>query len=216
MNCRTSRRLMHLDRPGERTERETAELREHLNGCPSCSAEASRLRQLAQVEQRLRTATIPVPELSDVKARVLLATSPPIRRRPVKPRALRIVYAFAVVAVLAWFGVEQWRMRTSHAALVGRSPRPSTSSLGPQIVYSVDAQEARTLVANGASLPPGVPASGALEVSQATASEWIESAPAFLLRTLVRRPDREARVVEALRCLESVVEVTIRFRPKGA
>jgi predicted anti-sigma-YlaC factor YlaD len=207
---------MHLDRPGERTDRETADLREHLNHCPDCSAEAATLGQLGELEQRLRSATMPVPELSDVKAHVLFATSRPEPKHLAGHRAPRIAYALAIVAVVAWFGGQQWQIRTAHAALVERSAGPNAPAIGPQIVYSVDAQEARMLVARGASLPPGIPASGAFEVTQATASEWIENAPAFLLRSLVRHPAREAQVADALKALQSVVEVTIRYRPKGA
>jgi hypothetical protein len=159
---------------------------------------------------------LPVPDLSDLRVRVLVATIRPERRSASGVRAPRVVYALALIATLAWFGGEQWRIRTSHDALVERSAEPPAPPIGPQIVYSVDAQEARQLVAHGASLPPGIPASGALEVSQAIAHEWIEHAPTFLLRTLVRRPDREAQVADALKALQSVVEVTIRYRPKGA
>lgn len=216
MNCRTSRRLMHLDRPGERTERETLELSEHLKHCSDCSAEALKLGQYADLELRLRSATEPVPDLSDVRARVLIATAPLEPRRPIGHRAPRFAYAIALAAILAWFGGEQWLNRTAHATLVERSAHPTAPAAGPQIVYSVDAREARKLAARGGSLPQGIPASGAFEVPQATASDWIENAPTYLLRTLVRQPEREAQVADVLKALQSVVEVTIRYRPKGA
>lgn len=216
MNCRTSRRLMHLDRPGERTERETANLREHLNHCPNCSAEASKIEQAAELEQRLRSAHIPVPDLTGVRTRVLVAISGPEPGLTFRPRAARFAYALALTAVLAWFGGEQWLIRSSHAALVERSVHPVPPAAGPQIVYSVDAGEARRLAARGGPFVPEIPASGALEVPQAMASDWIDNVPTYVLRTLVRRPDREAQVADVLKALQSVVEVTIRYRSKGA
>lgn len=216
MNCRTSRRLMHLDRPGELTERETTDLSEHLKHCPDCSAEALRFRQFAEFELRLRSASVPLPDLTDVRARVLIATTPLEPRRPTARRAPRLAYALALAGAVAWFGGEQWRIQASHAALVERSAEPPSPSDGPQIVYSVDAREARKLAARGDSFPAEIPAGGSFEIPQATASDWIENAPTYLLRTFVRRPDREAQVAEALKALQSIVEVTIRYRPKGA
>jgi predicted anti-sigma-YlaC factor YlaD len=215
MNCRQARRLLHLDRPGERTEREERNLQEHLATCASCAAEADGAHRLREHEGHLRSATVPVPDLSDVRARVLTAIAAPAQRTS-GHRAPRLAYALTLAVTIAWFGVEQWRVQTAHEMLSERAARSNPETVGPQLVYRVDAAHARALVAQHSTITAGLLADGTLEVPQATVQQWLENSPALLARTITRQPDQQAQIADALRFLQSAVGMAVRYRSPGA
>jgi hypothetical protein len=127
-----------------------------------------------------------------------------------------LAYAIALVAAVAWFGTDQWRLRTAHAGLVQRTSEPPPATVGPQIVYTVDASTARQLSSHVVELQPALTTHGALEVPQATALQWLERTPSHLVMTLTRQPVQQAQITKAFQILQSAVEVTIRYRSKGA
>lgn len=215
MTCRTSRYLLHLDRPGERSKAETAGLLKHLAGCPTCAAEAASAVHLHEVESCLRRSAGTTPDLSDVHGRVLVATARPARRQSVGMRSPRFAYGLALAAVMAWFGAGQWQIRSTHAALRERQERGVSAPAGPQIVYSIDARHARQLTVRAGSLPADLGTVGKLEVPQSTVREWIENAPAYLAPSLTSRHSQRVQFAEALKVLQTVADVTIRYRHTG-
>src|SRR5512135_1283604 len=56
MSCERYRRLIYLDREGERSAEESRELAKHLAGCPDCSALARKVRHAESVISSLRDA----------------------------------------------------------------------------------------------------------------------------------------------------------------
>ena len=216
MNCTESLRLMHLNRPDERSERETRSLLEHLAGCAKCAREARELEALHGMEGRLRRARVPVPDLSDVRSNVLRRIAPPASRREGWSLIPRFAYAAAVAGVCAWFIFGQWSIRHSHTDLNRRVlPEPS-SAVGPQIVYRVDAEALRSLAGSTPSLAGTFdPAGGDIEIPQSTVLRLAERSGSTAASLIIRRPSDRAAIGDLLRFLRSGVDITARYRSKG-
>ena len=98
MNCKRAHRRLSAYLDGELPNREALRLEEHLTACPSCQAEADRLRQAWQV----LSATEEIRPSPQFQAGVWNAihaaeTSPAAHRGAVVPR---LGWALALVAVL--------------------------------------------------------------------------------------------------------------------
>lgn len=217
MTCEQSRHLIHLDRPDERTALEAQELERHLQGCASCAAEALRVRAVLPMEQRIRETRIPIPILSDVRARVWAQTAGvSTRDRRSSGRPWRIAYAAAAVLSVVWFAGDQWMIQRSHEELGQRILVSAAAPTGPQIVYTVDAATARSFAERTDAAQAGWSSlEGKLEVPQSTVDDLVSAAEFHFVRTIAQRPERRAKVAEAIRIFRSAVDVTIRYRSKG-
>lgn len=226
MNCAAAQQLLHLNRPGDRTASEDADLRAHLFSCPACASEADRIANLAAVELRWRQSDVPVPDLRHVRARVLAATSRSdvlpgslidrllrLRARP----AVRVAYGTVTLAAMVWFAVGQTQVRFAQAALHQRAAVATSQTTGPEVVYAVD-RKAVALAVQAAKIdaPSVAPSSGDVEVAQSDLDEIIRLTEHELLRAMVQGTHSRARLAEVARHVRSAIVVTIRFRSPGA
>ncbi len=70
MTCDEARRLIHLYREGERTQREERALARHLEGCEACARLASEVLEDLEATALLRTEEVPAPD-QDLTDRIM-------------------------------------------------------------------------------------------------------------------------------------------------
>ena len=225
MNCETAQRLIHLNRPGERTTSEDAALQAHLLKCPGCTSAAERIGQFATLESHWRASMVEVPDLRHVRAKVLEETAGTvgpsralfgfflrIQSRPV----VRASYGVAALALTIWFALGQTQVRMARASLVSRNVTAATRVAGPQVVYAVDHQTvSRAALLSDVDLPLAAPASGTMEVSQSELEEILRLTEHQVLKAVIHGAVSRARLTEIARTIEPAILVTIRFRPSG-
>ncbi len=106
MNCDESITLLHLHRPGERTEAEESALTRHVAGCERCTAEKARIERTARAFQK--TTMLRTQPSIDLDALVDGALNERRRDVPVADRllglwerpAIRVAHALALAACL--------------------------------------------------------------------------------------------------------------------
>ncbi len=216
MTCTESRRLMHLNRPDERSEHETQALLDHVAGCGMCAREARDIEALQGLEERLREARTPVPNLFDVRSNVLRSIAHREASHAGWSWIPRLAYVTAVAGVCGWFMFGQWSIRRSNMDLNQRILPAPSSSVGPQIVYRVDAAAVRTLAESTSSLTGSfAPDGGDIEIPQSSVIRLAERSSSTAASLIVRRPADRAAIGDLLQFLRSGIDVTVRYRSKG-
>jgi anti-sigma-K factor RskA len=130
-------------------EAERIEFEKHLATCETCRAEVASLveaaTQLATLTETEPPAPLRAKVLADIATVRPLAprTTPPERRRSLRPRLVALAAAAAVV-VGAGAGVTAWHPWESGHSSVALSPE--------QVIAAADVQRTQTTLANGASL----------------------------------------------------------------
>ena len=119
MNCKRYQPLLHLNRPGEISEADAAELRQHLTHCESCSLEWQRINNADKLLDPLRTYSPASPDAErltiDILRRVRTTTAVE-RSRSMVDRVLdlflipgiRYSAAAIILFVITAFAVQSW------------------------------------------------------------------------------------------------------------
>ncbi len=154
MTCEEATSIIHLDRPGERSESDERELHTHLRTCERCRAEADLVRHRSDRMEALRMSGVPQPNVARETARILHA----VDTEPVPPdllgwlldlagrRSIRVAYGLASCLLLVALSVQ----------LAGdvAPPPPTVVRTGPYLTYRVDASHLERL--KTIPLPPAV------------------------------------------------------------
>jgi len=222
MNCTTARRLLHLNRSGERSPAEETGLRRHLEMCSSCSLDAQRLGRLAEIEERWRTSNVAVPDLRHLRARVLKLTSDRNRHRPtildrmffLQQRSItRLAYAVASVAAVGWFIASQTQVHLAQSRLQEKTSIDSALRPGPEVVYAVDPRSAAGIASMIQPLTGTI--SWPIEVPQSDVDKLERLTEHELQRASIQGPERRARLTEFVKTVRSSIVISIRFRTPG-
>jgi hypothetical protein len=156
MNCSDYQRLLHLNRPGERTAKETKNLLKHLEICSSCEEERNRIVSAEVVISALRTSLPRISGADRLDAEIfsrlaeMEKTGPGKRKVNARKRlmlpallpAYRFAYGALVVVLITIFVVEYTSIIRDRQLLeAGIACMPSREKM--QTAYSISAEAVR-------------------------------------------------------------------------
>ncbi len=167
MNCSHAQRLLHLNHPGERTEKEQRLLDQHLRTCETCRGAARRIEAVSA----LRSAAEFTPELQDPErslSRILSAVSAtpqaaPARRdapsvtvggRPAGAALVRYAAAAVVVLMVGGFLLQTWELQREVAALEQSIAAPAASAGTIAVGFLIDPGRLQDIGPSAAEIAP--------------------------------------------------------------
>jgi hypothetical protein len=151
MMCKQYQQLLHLNRPGEISEHEAEDLRQHLLLCEECSLEYQRIRRADEFIDRL-TSLSPTPsDAGELTAAILhRVRSEAAPRRPLTPIDriaeifLQPLVRYAAVAVVLMItttlAVQLLTTLNDIYALEQRMAKPRSNPAGSTPTYSVESK----------------------------------------------------------------------------
>ncbi len=152
MNCEYYHRLLHLNRSGERTKRETEELAHHLRTCEQCAALEQQLAGPNEYVDRLKACQLVVPDPEILTEHIIASVTP---RSTAHASFLgtildfllmtRTRYAFAAFVCLAVsvFVYQYGSLLNSVHLLEERIAEGSRPGPGTTITYTLDRESVR-------------------------------------------------------------------------
>ncbi|MFH0990673.1 MAG: hypothetical protein V1799_11730 [bacterium] len=182
MNCYQFQQLLHLNRPGERNERETIELREHLAACKRCSLEQQQIDNVGPMLETLGS-LMPVHEhaeqLTAEIMRRVRAVEAPARENNLTDRLfdffLRPAVRFATMALsfaaIGIFTFQCLNVLSDIRVLESTVNQATQATASSEISYSVDSEHIQELAQSPVLhqfIPPGrsTAAKGRISISQ--------------------------------------------------
>ncbi len=153
MKCERYRRLIYLDREGERSAEESRELAEHLAGCSECSALAREVRRAEAVISSVRAMAprLDRPEQLTASVMAVIGTrnDSHMTRRAGEPHGfLEVLFAPAFRAASAGFAIAllvllAFEVGTTVVSLSGLERKMAVHT-GPVVAYRIDRETVRT------------------------------------------------------------------------
>jgi len=227
MNCHKSRYLIHLDRPGERTDAEQAALDNHLPTCFDCRSEADIVVRSRAKMEALSLYLTPETASAEIVPRILNelpersslnAHASSVLDRLDRP-FIRFAYGCVVIAaavglITQSMGVSDWKRRP--AEIAGRVETPVHR---PVLVYNVDAASVHAVHVSGLFSLQDLTAGGGndrrFEIRQDEVAQLLQIADQHLVRSLGIPANVRSRIAEAVAALAREVNVSVRLSTSG-
>ena len=214
MTCEDAVVLLHLHRPGERSEEEDRALDLHLRSCARCTAEAGLIQRTMASMDTLTHAPSPSVHVGKETHRIMQAVQQ--RNRPgvdlmdvvlhlASRPGIRVAYAIVSLSVLA--------IMTQQLSPQADPSDGMRSTMGPYISYTIDTEPLATItdLPVPASIRSSVLEQETVEIRKADVDRSARMLQGAMFRTLSLTEDQRRIAATVIDGLSRSSALTIRF-----